>query len=100
METLYEAWVERKYRNVEEDIVVDELDGEGNVKGQHPEKKQTRLDGETLEAVLGDDEAPVQSEDRSYVEGLAKTALSEEGVSRTFVRETKTVAEFRPKQQQ
>lgn len=98
VETVYEAWILKIQREVEEDAVVtDPNTGEQSVKRrkrqlteeEFVEQEEPILDKET--------DSVAQFKSRANAEGAAKKALEEEGGEKAFIREVKTVAEIRPK---
>ena len=76
-----------------EDVVVP-VDPKDPSKGQKVEPKEVKLEGDVLEPVLGPDDTPLQHTDRGHMEGVAKQQLTDDGVSRVYLREIRSVAEF------
>ncbi len=97
MDTHYEVWLERDWKEVTEKVAVP-VDPKDPSKGQKIGEKKTRLEGTVIEPLLGDDDAPMQSTNKDEMERRAVGALNEEGIVRTCLREIRTVAEFRPKE--
>lgn len=94
METVYEVWVKRGYSKGTEDKVVP-VDPDDPKQGQKVIKKEVKLEGDILEPVLDkEDDTPLQHKDINHMEGVAKQQLSDEGVSRVYLRKIETVKEF------
>ena len=92
METVYEAWVQRGSKKSTEDVVVTDP----KTKEQRVEKKPIEIPSGVTEALLDEDQAPIQSTDKGYIEKVANMALAneEDNVLKAFIRETRTVSEF------
>lgn len=100
MNTLYEAWIKRSSRTIEEPIVVD-VDPNDKSKGQKPSTRKVELEGEELAPIVNEETGEVfQSENVEEVKTVARQHLKEDGVERIFIREVRTVSELVPEVQQ